>query len=117
MAGTTRILVTHALHFLPRVDHILVIDNGVISESGSYTELMVNKGLFSAFITEFGAQEKDKVDKSEESIIVAKNDAAQTRSESIAKRQGEGAVPGKATVMQAEERNKGSVSAQGKAMQ
>ena len=31
-SGKTRILVTHALHFLPQVDHILTILDGKVAE-------------------------------------------------------------------------------------
>ena len=34
--GKTRILVTHALHVLPQADYIYVIENGVITEQGTY---------------------------------------------------------------------------------
>lgn len=36
LKGKTRFLVTHAISFLPKVDEILVMINGEISESGSY---------------------------------------------------------------------------------
>eukprot|EP00970_Alexandrium_tamarense_P001569 scaffold167_cov191-Alexandrium_tamarense.AAC.9 len=38
--GTTRVLVTHHVHFLPRCDSILVLDKGMIIHSGSYHELV-----------------------------------------------------------------------------
>ncbi|OJA15999.1 hypothetical protein AZE42_13449, partial [Rhizopogon vesiculosus] len=40
--GKTRILVTHALHFLPDVDYIYTIVDGRIAERGTYPELMAN---------------------------------------------------------------------------
>jgi ATP-binding cassette subfamily C (CFTR/MRP) protein 1 len=36
LKGKTRFLVTHSLSFLPRVDEIYVMNNGEISESGTY---------------------------------------------------------------------------------
>jgi len=39
----TRILVTHAISFLPQVDRIFVMKNGEISESGTYKELLKKK--------------------------------------------------------------------------
>jgi ATP-binding cassette subfamily C (CFTR/MRP) protein 1 len=36
LAGKTRILVTHAISYLPYVDEIFVINNGEITEQGSY---------------------------------------------------------------------------------
>lgn len=37
LASKTRILVTHALHVLDKVDYIYVVDEGVIKEQGTYT--------------------------------------------------------------------------------
>lgn len=48
----TRILVTHDLSILSRVDQILVLEGGRIVESGKYEDLMQNKGDFSAFVEE-----------------------------------------------------------------
>ena len=42
--GKTRLLVTQALNFLPRVDHIIVLDNGTIAEQGSYAQLYRQNG-------------------------------------------------------------------------
>eukprot|EP01051_Picozoa_sp_SAG22_P014343 SAG22_NODE_1727_length_3711_cov_8.805925_1_plen_441_part_10 len=40
MAGRTRVLVTNALHFLPRCDRIYVVHGGTIAEDGTYDELI-----------------------------------------------------------------------------
>ncbi|XP_002927050.2 multidrug resistance-associated protein 6 [Ailuropoda melanoleuca] len=42
--GTTRILVTHALHVLPQADWIMVLEDGAITEMGPYQELLHRKG-------------------------------------------------------------------------
>jgi ATP-binding cassette subfamily C (CFTR/MRP) protein 1 len=60
LAGKTRILVTHALHFLPYVDNIITIDNGHVVEQGTYTELMAREGAFSRLVKEFGNEENEK---------------------------------------------------------
>ncbi|PAA57843.1 hypothetical protein BOX15_Mlig011089g1 [Macrostomum lignano] len=49
----TRILVTHGIHWLPHVDEIVVIDNGRISEQGSYEHLLDHDGPFASFLKEF----------------------------------------------------------------
>jgi ABC-type bacteriocin/lantibiotic exporter with double-glycine peptidase domain len=36
LADRTRILVTHALHVLDKTDYIYVMDDGVITEEGTY---------------------------------------------------------------------------------
>ena len=40
MGGSTRVLVTNALHVLPRCDYIYVCAGGTIAESGTYDELL-----------------------------------------------------------------------------
>ena len=47
----TRILVTHGISFLPLVHQIVVMKEGKISEIGTYTQLLANKGTkhFSTF--------------------------------------------------------------------
>ena len=44
LRGKTRLLVTQALNFLPRVDHIIVLNNGTIAEQGSYAQLYRQNG-------------------------------------------------------------------------
>jgi len=48
----TRILVTHRISILPQVDEIIVIKDGVISEQGSYEELIQRKGDFALLLAE-----------------------------------------------------------------
>ncbi|GLJ27192.1 hypothetical protein SUGI_0532990 [Cryptomeria japonica] len=40
------ILVTNQLHFLPHVDKIILIQNGMIKEKGTYEELIRHGPLF-----------------------------------------------------------------------
>ena len=44
LAGKTRILVTHQLHYLPAADLVAVVKHGTISDIGSYSEL-VSRGV------------------------------------------------------------------------
>ncbi|KAM4829758.1 ATP-binding cassette sub-family C member 6 [Thomomys bottae] len=44
LQGSTRVLVTHALHILPQADQIMVLADGAIVEMGSYQELLHRKG-------------------------------------------------------------------------
>ncbi|XP_066905600.1 multidrug resistance-associated protein 1 [Halyomorpha halys] len=46
----TRVLVTHGITFLPEVDLIVVLNDGEISEVGTYRELLEKKGAFSDFL-------------------------------------------------------------------
>ena len=62
LAKKTRILVTHAISYLPQVDNIIVMKDGAISEIGSYTQLLNNKGEFAEFLLE---QLQNSIDKSD----------------------------------------------------
>ncbi|TFY58828.1 hypothetical protein EVJ58_g6166 [Rhodofomes roseus] len=99
--GTTRILVTHALHFLPQVDYIYTLVDGRVAERGTYAELLENGGEFSRFVREFGAKEK-REEEEEEAVEEASGEKKDKDEKQVA-------VAGKATMMQAEERNTGSV--------
>uniref|UniRef100_A0A8D0BHI1 ATP-binding cassette sub-family C member 6 n=1 Tax=Salvator merianae TaxID=96440 RepID=A0A8D0BHI1_SALMN len=46
LKNKTRILVTSAVQFLPQMDNIIVIVNGVISEMGTFQELLQRQGAF-----------------------------------------------------------------------
>ncbi|KAM9364701.1 ATP-binding cassette sub-family C member 2 [Pholidichthys leucotaenia] len=61
----TRILVTHGVSFLPHVDEIVVLENGVVSEIGSYNELRASGGAFSEFLDTY-AKEQSNQNKSED---------------------------------------------------
>ena len=53
----TRVLVTHRISVLPKCDQIIVIKDGVISECGSYNELLTSKGAFAEFLISHLAEE------------------------------------------------------------
>ena len=38
----TRVLVTHHLQYLPNADHVVVLDNGRVTGSGTYSELLAS---------------------------------------------------------------------------
>jgi ABC-type Fe3+/spermidine/putrescine transport system ATPase subunit len=101
--GKTRILVTHALHFLPQVDYIYTIADGRIAERGTYRELMSNNGEFSRFyLTEFGSKESEEGEESKaggQGIVEKKNDSEKRKNTTAG-----------AELMQAEERKTGAVS-------
>ncbi|XP_025007572.2 ATP-binding cassette sub-family C member 2 isoform X2 [Gallus gallus] len=54
----TRILVTHSISFLPQVDNIVVLVAGAVSEHGSYSTLLANRGAFAQFLNSYGSQEE-----------------------------------------------------------
>ncbi|XP_072416269.1 multidrug resistance-associated protein 1 isoform X2 [Chiloscyllium punctatum] len=64
--GKTRVLVTHSVSFLPRMDRILVMVDGKISESGTYKELLMQNGAFAEFLRTYAPTENEVTDKSVE---------------------------------------------------
>ena len=55
----TRILVTHGISFLPKVDKIVVLVDGKISEMGSFHELVGHAGAFAEFLKNYLTDELD----------------------------------------------------------
>lgn len=55
LKNKTRVLVTHKIHLLPFVDMIIVMKDGIVSESGTYHELLGQKGDFADFLIEYFA--------------------------------------------------------------
>ncbi|GAA5825076.1 hypothetical protein JCM11251_006090 [Rhodosporidiobolus azoricus] len=54
LGDRTRIMVTHAVQYLPEADLVLVMENGRIVERGHYQELIAANGSFSRFAQEYG---------------------------------------------------------------
>ncbi|EJU00125.1 ABC transporter [Dacryopinax primogenitus] len=101
LAGKTRVLVTHALHFLPYVDYIITMVDGVISERGTYQELMGHDGAFARFVREFGSEE-ERHEQEEEEVIAVEGEKSEDKKKKVAQ-QG-------MALMQTEERNTGAVA-------
>ncbi|XP_042293272.1 ATP-binding cassette sub-family C member 6 isoform X2 [Sceloporus undulatus] len=59
LKNKTRILVTNAVHLLSKVDNIIVIMNGEISETGSWQELVERQGTFVEFLKSHSAEKKE----------------------------------------------------------
>ncbi|XP_064519063.1 ATP-binding cassette sub-family C member 2 [Pseudopipra pipra] len=67
----TRILVTHSISFLPQVDNIVVLAAGAVTEHGSYSNLLANKGAFAQFLNLYGRQEEDVSEKNNTAVGLA----------------------------------------------
>ena len=65
----TRVLVTHQLQVLPKVDYIYVLENGHIREEGTFADLMAKQLDFSALIKNYGGDEKKNSDGKNESTV------------------------------------------------
>ncbi|KAF8332585.1 P-loop containing nucleoside triphosphate hydrolase protein [Cantharellus anzutake] len=105
LAKKTRLLVTHALHFLPRCDYIITMLDGRIAERGTYEELMAKNGAFAKFVAEFGGKEGESKEDSGE-ITVVEGDEDETAALAEKKRKEMSAGP---SLMQPEERAVGAV--------
>ncbi|WWC71394.1 uncharacterized protein I206_105349 [Kwoniella pini CBS 10737] len=100
----TRILVTHALHFLPYVDNIIMMEDGHIGEMGTFNELKARNGAFARLIREFGNEEQHDV--ALETEAEAMNSSGPTHTYDRTKMVAKGTAH---TLMQAEERNTGAL--------
>ncbi|XP_067039421.1 multidrug resistance-associated protein 1-like isoform X2 [Acropora muricata] len=58
----TRILVTHNISFLPQMDHVIVLQNGFVSEEGTYSELLRNSGAFAEFLQTYSSEENGEAE-------------------------------------------------------
>eukprot|EP00039_Didymoeca_costata_P001605 m.53694 g.53694 ORF g.53694 m.53694 type:complete len:1509 (-) comp10879_c0_seq1:1965-6491(-) len=72
LKGKCRVLVTHALQYLEQCNHIYVMTDGTISESGSYENLMTNGQAFCKLIEEFSVQAQKSNQEESESPELAR---------------------------------------------
>ena len=78
LSHKTRILVTHRASVLTNVDQIVVLKDGSISESGTFEELIANKGDFAEFVSEYILQQSE-TDIPEEEIEIVEQLKQQVR--------------------------------------
>lgn len=105
----TRILVTHALHFLHQVDFIYCVLDGRIVEQGTYEELIEAKGAFAAHINEFVSQQTEEEQEEKEEDAVEEAPVHDPTIEVEKRKKRREAIKGKA-LMQTEERSTGAVA-------
>jgi ABC-type multidrug transport system ATPase subunit len=112
----TRVLVTNQLHFLPYVDKILLIHDGVIKEEGTFDELsnsgelfkklMENAGKMEEQVEEDESKPKDVAKQTENGDVIIADEGSQKSQDSSSKTK-----PGKSVLIKQEERETGVVSA------
>ncbi|KAL2916409.1 hypothetical protein HK105_204165 [Polyrhizophydium stewartii] len=115
LAGKTRILVTHQLHFLPRVGYVIVMRDGEIAEQGTFSELMAANGEFATLMRNYGGVGDSESDDASE--LDDKNGAVAHRHAHAraANATGDAEASGKQEVrelMQTEDRATGTVNGQ-----
>ncbi len=52
-----RVLVTHGIRFLPQCDKIVVMEDGEVTEVGTYNELIKNKRAFADFLMHYSSMD------------------------------------------------------------
>lgn len=104
LSGKTRVLVTHALHLLPYVDNIIMMEDGKISEVGTYQGLKERNGAFAKLIKEFGNEElvEEKMETEQEAVESSGSTVTHDRANMMSKGNAR-------TLMQIEERNVGAL--------
>ena len=68
-SGNTRLLVTHALHFLSKVDYIYAMEEGRIVERGTYEELIKGEGTFAQMMRDFAPKEEKEIEQDSGEIV------------------------------------------------
>lgn len=114
----TRVLVTNQLHFLPYVDKILLVHDGVIKEEGTFDELSNSGELFKKLMENAGKMEEQMEEKQDESkrqddikhpenggSVIADGDMQKSQDTSNKTKQG------KSVLIKQEERETGVISA------
>lgn len=66
LQGKTRVLVTNQLHFLPQVDHIILVHGGVVKEQGTFEEISRRGPLFQKLMKNAGKMEDEGGNENEE---------------------------------------------------
>lgn len=113
LGSKTRILITHSLWLLPKVDYIITIADGRVNERGTYTELIASGGPFSKFVTEFATEPEDSPEETpasdvDDEILKREDFTPSAQKQEVPKpklRKSAGS-----TIMQDEERFRGGVS-------
>jgi len=101
LSEKTRVLVTHQLYVLPYVDEVIFVEEGKITERGTYRDLLAAGGEFSKLLEEYGSEEAQVEEKEDE----------QEKQEEKKDDKKEAAVKGSPTkLVQGDERETGAVS-------
>ncbi|XP_078175998.1 ABC transporter C family member 2-like [Carex rostrata] len=115
LRNKTRVLVTNQLHFLPYVDRIILVHDGVVKEEGTFEELSDTGELFKKLMENAGKmeeqQEDDKEgDKNGTDGTKLNGDAVAIENGTVADKAGKG-KEAKSVLIKQEERETGVVSA------
>ncbi|CAH1793470.1 unnamed protein product [Owenia fusiformis] len=75
LRNKTRVLVTNGINFLPKCDEIIVLNNGTISETGTFAQLLKNAGAFSEYIATYLNDDvrENEIDEDDEMIQIKRD--------------------------------------------
>ncbi|KAK9085883.1 hypothetical protein Sjap_026294 [Stephania japonica] len=114
LRGKTRVLVTNQLHFLPQVDRIILIHEGMVKEEGTFEDLTNNGMLFQKLMENAGKMEEHVEEEFEDENLekrstnpAANVDMNGTSTDADNKKKGK---EEKSVLIKQEEREKGVVS-------
>lgn len=74
LAGYTRLWVTHSLQYLSQADQIVVLRQGVLSEIGTFSDLMKAQGEFAHLIHYFNSETRKGSQRSSSKLMNGEND-------------------------------------------
>ncbi|KAM3748774.1 hypothetical protein ACB098_05G133800 [Castanea mollissima] len=110
----TRVLVTNQLHFLPQVDRIILVSEGMIKEDGTFEELSKNGVLFQKLMENAGKMEEQEDEKEDKKTYDQKSTKPTVNGlendfpkDASLKKKGKG---GRSVLIKQEERETGVVS-------
>ncbi|KAI0495107.1 hypothetical protein KFK09_025254 [Dendrobium nobile] len=114
LRGKTRVLVTNQLHFLPNVDTIIVVHEGMVKEKGTFEELNSNGFLFRKLMENAGkmeeqVDEKKSENEGEEAATSTENGEVIKSGNGLENKNSKG-KKGKSVLIKQEERETGVVS-------
>ncbi|KAF8030774.1 hypothetical protein BT93_D0071 [Corymbia citriodora subsp. variegata] len=116
LRGKTRVLVTNQLHFLPQVDRIILVHEGMVKEEGTFEELSKSGLLFQKLMENAGKMEEQTEEDEEVERKNMEEKTSQTATNGIINElpndQGRGkkSKGGKSVLIKQEERETGIVS-------
>ncbi|KAL9355570.1 hypothetical protein Peur_053540 [Populus x canadensis] len=112
LQGKTRVLVTNQLHFLPQVDKIILLSEGMIKEEGTFEELSKNGKLFQKLMENAGKMEELVEEKNSENLDYKSSKPAANRGNDLPQKAGSKmkVKGGKSVLIKQEERETGVVS-------
>ncbi|KAF3338928.1 ABC transporter C family member 2-like protein [Carex littledalei] len=117
LKNKTRVLVTNQLHFLPYVDRIILVHDGVVKEEGTFEVLSETGELFKKLMENAGKMEEQQDDETEGkkngTNVTKLNGEAAVGNGTVADKAGDKAgtgKEGKSVLIKQEERESGVVS-------